>query len=281
MKNLLSFLILFTFTISLFAQSISNELSTTAESNHSHDKSIKELRMVKPSIVPKDGEEDFVNSKLPIPLLNSKVTNEDVNRIEVGISAHQRPFRREEAKLISYHADLDVISVTMVLDPSTYPEASQNGIVGQLYSTDHGQTWEGPVILANDVSEGANYYISGAIYNPTGNSNINNVIGVYQGAISPSSGDWRFKSFGHSKWSGLDQQNYIYEETDPDYGYNGYWNFFGLQQFGNQMRCMNPKPTGEWSEFTDIDLEIISADYNNGSFDWTNSTIIDFDLYNS
>jgi len=280
MKPLLTIFALILFFLNTNAQNTSDECSKEPNLKKvSIKKDRTKLKMIKSLPVLKDGEEVAIHQNSLKSTLNSKITNESVNRIVVGTSAHQRPFRREEPKLVSYNADLDVISVTVLLDPNTYAGVNNAGTVGQFYSTDHGQTWEGPVILANDVSEGNNYYISGTMFNPAGNTNIDEVVGVYQGTVFPNTGDWRFKMFGTSKWSGINQQNYMFEETDPDYPMNGYWNYSALQQFGNQIRCMNPKPMGEWVEFSDIDLEIIFGEYNNGSFNWSNSVLLNYDLY--
>lgn len=226
-----------------------------------------------------DGQEVAISQTIQTPQLNTKAVNEDVARIEIGTSAHQRPFRREEGRVVAYHPDLDVISVTFLLDPATYPEADEAGIVGQFYSTDRGQTWNGPVVLADDLSNGPNYYTTGSIYNPDGNSNMDAVVGVYQGTAFPPTGDWRFKMYGNSFWDGTGLMNYSYEETDGDYGYNGYWNIFGLQQVGDEMRCLNMIPLGGWGAFEEATLEPIFATWDGTEFDWENSSTIDADLY--
>lgn len=226
-----------------------------------------------------DGLEVAISQTIPTPQLNTKAVNEDVNRIEIGIAAHQRPFRREEARVVAYNPDLDVITVTFILDPATYPEADEAGIVGQFYSTDHGQTWNGPIVIADDLSNGPNYYTAGSIYNPDGNTNVDEAVSVYQGTVYPPTGDWRFKVYGNSFLDGTGLVNYSFEETDGDYGYNGYWNIFGLQQVGEEMRCLNLIPLGGWGAFEEATLEPIFASWDGSEFDWENSTTVDMELY--
>jgi hypothetical protein len=226
-----------------------------------------------------DGEEVAISQTLPTPTLNYNAVKGDVNRIEVGTSAHERPMRREECRIIAYNPDMDVITVTMLLDPATYPEADEVGVVGQFYSTDHGQTWEGPVVIADDLSNGPNYYISGSVYNPDGNTNIDDVFGVYQGAIYPTEGDWRFTTYGSNNFAGTSLMNYSFEETDTDYGYHGYFNWIGLQQVGDEMRNLNVYPLGTWNAFEELSLETVTGTFNGSEFEWEVTNTVDFDLY--
>jgi len=226
-----------------------------------------------------DGQEVAIAQNLPMPTLNTNAVKDDINRIPIGTSAHERVVRREEAHVISYNPALDLITVTMLLDPNTYDGVNDMGIVGQFYSADHGQTWTGPTIIANDLSAGPNYYTSGGLYNPAGNTNLNDAIGVFQGTVYPPTGNWRFKSYGSSTVGGANQTNYIYEETDADYSYNGYWNIFGLEQVGDEMRCLNLKPSADWGAFETAQLQPIKGAFNGTTFDWDFSTSVDMDLY--
>jgi hypothetical protein len=226
-----------------------------------------------------DGQEVAISQTLPIPVLNNKAVNEDINRIAIGTAAHERGVRREEAHVISYNPYIDVISVTMVLDPATYDGVDDVGVIGQFYSTDHGQTWNGPVIIADDLSNGPNYYLSGAMYNPDGNTDPTAVYGMYQGVIYPPTGNWRFKSYGTSSYAGANQTNYIFEETDPDYGFNGYWNIFGLDQIGDEMRMLNMKPSADWGAFETAELQIVTAAFDGSEFEFDFDNTIDADLY--
>ncbi|NOR87828.1 MAG: hypothetical protein GQ527_09485, partial [Bacteroidales bacterium] len=135
------------------------------------------------------------NNELPTPILNTKAVNEDVNRITVGVSDNQRSFRREEPHVITYNAELDLISLTMTIDPATYDEASALGVIAQFYSTDHGQTWQGPVVLADNTGDGfQNYYPAGMTYNPTGNTSVTGAYGVSQSTNTI----WNYHVFGSS-----------------------------------------------------------------------------------
>ena len=220
-------------------------------------------------------EVNMPQNQLP-PVLNTKATNEDVSRIVIGMAANQRMLRREEIKAIAYNPELDLISVNLVLDPETYDEADVAGIVAQIYSTDHGQTWSSPVVVNDDVDDGPNYYISGTIFNPDGNTEIDNAFGVYQGTINPTSGSWNYKAFGSNNFGG----EYLTTELieDPDNVENGYWNQFGLTQAANEVRCMAMVPEGAWGAYTAISLELIIGEFNGTDFDWNLESPVDVDL---
>ena len=140
----------------------------------------------------------------PPPTINysEELKATTLEKIFIGKAHSQRSFRREDCRNVAYNKDLDMITVTFIIDEETYPDvALSDGSVGIFYSIDHGQTWAGPVLLS-DLSdqEKRNYYCSGNIYNPGGNAVIEDAYGVYQG-IAPDNpggtiGDWNNQAFG-------------------------------------------------------------------------------------
>ena len=254
----------------LFVMAVSLAFTVSAQKNYGKTNSYQ-LRVA-------DGQEVAIQQDLPAPVLNANPTKGEITRVPIGTATSMKGLRREETRIVSYNPELDVITMTAVLEPGEYTGVDEDGVIGQFYSTDKGETWEGPVVLANDISEGPNYYYSGALYNPTGNTDVSAAYGVAQSVIYPPEGDWRFKSFGTATMAGDNQANLIIEETDPDYGFNGYWNIFGLQQINDEMRCLNMVPTGGWSEFTTIGLEPQTAVYNGSGFDWEFQDVVDMEL---
>jgi hypothetical protein len=259
MKKLLLFSLIIGFALSTFAQ---NKMV-----------SMKSQKRVKSGL-------ELVNEKpitKPLPEFNHvKAVNEDVTAIMVGTAASQRGLRREEAHMVSYDWDLDVISVTDVLDPATYEGVDEYGVIGMWYSSDHGQTWNGPVQLFNDLSINPSWYVAGALYNPEGNTTIDNMYGVSQGTLNMGGGDWNYKIYGSSSLAGENQTNYLYASTGDD----GYWNIFGLGQTGNIMRCLNLIPGGPWGGYTSATLQPIIGEFNGETFDWDFSSTVEVNLFN-
>jgi len=213
------------------------------------------------------------SNQYQLPLKNSDF---DVSKIYVGKAAHQRGVRREEAHIIDYNFDMEVTSVTNIPNPEDYDNIDEAGIIGMWYSTDRGQMWSEPVILFDSLDQGPGYYFSGGLFNPPGNTSIENMYGVAQGTIYPTSGEWRFLAFGSSTLGGEHQTNYLFETE----GYGGYFNIFGFKQFENEVRCLNVIPWGSWGAFFDLDFQLITGQFDaeNHKFDWDLSNIIDFDL---
>ncbi len=260
MKKLLLFSLAIGFALSLSAQ---NKME---QSNERH------LRVA-------DGQEIQLTVNHPPSVLNANPTKTDVQRIVVGTATGQRGLRREEVRLVSYVPDLDIITVSMIVEPGVYEGIDDDGTVVQFYSTDEGLTWEGPVVLNNDDSEGLNYYLSGSTFNPAGNTDITSAIGVHQGTLLPPGDPWNFKVFGSSTLGGENQTNYLFEESNTtDYPMNGYFNWFALGQVNDEMRCLNLYPKGAWSTFTEIALEPQVGTFDGTEFDWEIQDAVDMEL---
>ena len=201
----------------------------------------------------------------------ASLESEAIIKVDVGIAHSQRSFRREDCRVISYNKDLDLISMSFILDAETYPLiALSDGSVGIFYSADHGLTWSGPVLLSDLSSAGLqNYYLSSVLYNPTGNDVIENAYGVYQGIapIVPIANDWNNQAFGTSTLGGA---NYFTEYiiNPGTFLYDGYFNQFGLTQKEDFMKCFNIWTEGDWSAFTQLKLEDIQGTYNGTGIDW-------------
>jgi hypothetical protein len=211
---------------------------------------------------------------VPVPASNySNDAINDLEKIDVGIAHSQRSFRREDCRVISYNKDLDLISISFVLDKETYPSvAASDGSVGIFYSDDHGQTWAGPVLLSDLNSENLqNYYQSGVLYNPSGNTVMENVYGVYQGVaptIPPATGDWNNQAFGTSTLGGANYMTEYFANPGLNHEHDGYFNQFGLGQKEDFIKCFNIYAVGPWAGFTELKLEDIQGTYNGTGFDW-------------
>ena len=197
-----------------------------------------------------------------------------LEKIYIGESHSQRGFRREDCRVVAYNKDLDLISVSFILDEETYPGiALSDGSAGIFYSADHGLTWTGPVLLSDlSADEKRNYYLSGVLYNPSGNTVIEDAYGVYQG-VAPNNpggvlGDWNNQAFGTSTLGGANYFTEYFENLEPNHEYDGYFNQFGLTQKEDIMKCFNIWAEGAWAGFTALKMEDIQGTFNGTGFDW-------------
>lgn len=195
----------------------------------------------------------------------------DIVKIDVGIAHSQRSFRREDCRVISYNKDLDLISMSFILDEENYPSiALSDGSVGIFYSADHGLTWSGPVLLSDfSADEKRNYYLSSVLYNPTGNTVVENAYGVYQG-VAPENTlvDWNNAAFGTNTLDGANYMTEYFTNIDPTQTYDGYFNQFGLTQKEDFMKAFNIWNEGDWAAFTQLKMEDIQGTYNGTGIDW-------------
>lgn len=206
----------------------------------------------------------------------------DITRLLIGSAKSQRSFRREETRTISYNKELDVIGISFVLDKNTYDNVDNDGTIGMLYSADRGLTWSDPVILSDfEDDDLLNYYFSSLLYNPTGNTVVENAYGVSQSSTTDASFDmWNSKGFGSSSLNGDNFTQELVTNEDPDFTYDGYFSQFGLTQKSDFVRCFNLIPEGLWTPgFTNFEFEIIHGDFNGAGFDWEQEqSVIEFDF---
>jgi len=212
---------------------------------------------------------------LPPEAINySSDAKDGPEQIYVGEAHSQRSFRREDCTVISYKKDLDLISMSFMLDEETYPDmAESDGSVAIFYSADHGQTWAGPVLLSDlSADEKRNYYLSSVVYNPSGNTEIENAYGIYQGVApdNPSGvlGDWNNQAFGASTLGGANYFTEFFTNDEVNHSHDGYFSQFGLTQKGDVLKCFNLWAEGGWSAFTHLKMEDIEGTYNGTGFDW-------------
>ncbi|MGZ3932565.1 MAG: T9SS type A sorting domain-containing protein, partial [Bacteroidia bacterium] len=92
---------------------------------------------------------------------------------------------------LGYNAELNAISFThrAAQNYSTVPNGNTGTIVNK-WSVNNGSTWDSTVIWANTVDLGR--YPQGGLYNPPGNTNINNAYAVGMGVavVSGFDGSW-------------------------------------------------------------------------------------------
>lgn len=216
-------------------------------------------------------DSEYQRAVPPVTINYSNDARDNREKIYVGRAHSQRSFRREDCKNISYNKDLDLIGISFIIDKETYPSiALSDGSVGIFYSADHGQTWVGPVLLSDFSAEGLrNYYLSGAIYNPTDNVVVENAYGVYQGIPfnDPLQTEWNRQAFGTSTLGGANYFTEYFQNTGTNY-YDGYFNQLGLTQIEDFMKCFNIWAEGDWSNFTALKMEDIQGLYNGTGFDW-------------
>ncbi len=202
----------------------------------------------------------------------------DVNRFQIGIAANINSALREEAKTISYNADLNLISASFILDPNSYSGVEETGTIGFFHgSYSNYIDWEDPLILYNPGTNNLKSdFPSAILFNPEGNSDPSQAFAVAQSPVFDEEGK-AHKLFAVSRLDGQESNTHIIENTSADE--DGYWNQFGLCQAGNEVKCLNVITEGSQNAWTALSLQPIRGVYD-GSFEWDDSQEIAVDLYN-
>jgi hypothetical protein len=96
-----------------------------------------------------------------------------IDRIRIGDAANINSALREEAKTISYNAELNLLSASFILDPNSYPEVEETGTIGFFYATSEYYEdfdWEDPIILYDPATNNLKSdFPSAILFNPEGN----------------------------------------------------------------------------------------------------------------
>jgi hypothetical protein len=203
-----------------------------------------------------------------------------IDRIRIGDAANINSALREEAKTISYNAELNLLSASFILDPNSYPEVEETGTIGFFYVTSdyYGSfVWEDPIILYDPaINNLKSDFPSAILFNPEGNLDPSQAFAVAQSPVFDEDGK-AHKLFAVSRLDGQESNAHIIENTGASE--DGYWNQFGLCQAGNEVKCLNVITEGSQNAWTALSLQPIRGVYN-GAFEWDDSQEIAVDLYN-
>ncbi|GDX51349.1 hypothetical protein LBMAG27_03960 [Bacteroidota bacterium] len=150
-----------------------------------------------------DGNQSGINLSIPnnqsIPHENQ--SRSGVTKIKFASSWNLNSVIVSESQSLTGDYDLNLISFTH-RQCFSYPGIS--GLIQTSFSIDGGTTWDTSLVIQNDTTHYSRYP-SGGIYNPAGNTNVNNAFSVISGPItsgSTASGGWIGSYFGSSQFNG-------------------------------------------------------------------------------
>jgi hypothetical protein len=200
--------------------------------------------------------------------INKKQSSKGViSAVTLGHSANVYTMLVEQSNCLTVNEEVGLINFTHRGGASTGTTAS--GDILHSFSTDGGDTWKTDFLLAN-ASTYANRYPSGAIYNPTGNTNANDAYVVYSGP-SHNAGDWNNNYFGSAKFDSTNISNqYI-----PSQG--------ALVRMGitactdGKIHVVGPAYTSTPQKFDTCYIYTGTFNSTNNNFDWSVYKIKDSD----
>ncbi|PBQ31645.1 hypothetical protein CNR22_07645 [Sphingobacteriaceae bacterium] len=152
---------------------------------------------------------------------------------------------------------------------------TQSGSIVTMISLDCGTTWDSTLVYADAVNRGR--YPQGAIYNPQGNTNINNAHIVTTGPVTLGSGFvgnfYASKPLGTANYNSTISavpgavQYYVSTNTYSNLGMHDFSAYGFSATDDGKMRSL----AGITNHVTDVDTAImlVTGTYNNGVFNWT------------
>jgi hypothetical protein len=200
-----------------------------------------------------------------------------VYRYQIGTAANINSALREEAKNISYNAELNLIAASFILDTNSYPEVEETGAIGFFYGDFSSEyiIWEDPLILYNPSTNNLKSdFPSAILFNQEGNSDPTQAFAVAQSPVFDEEGK-AHKLFAVSRLDGQESNAHIIENTSTDE--DGYWNQFGLCQAGNEVKCLNAITEGSPNAWTASPLTFINLVITiplPGADNWKGMTVV-------
>ncbi|MBC7862837.1 MAG: T9SS type A sorting domain-containing protein [Bacteroidia bacterium] len=184
-----------------------------------------------------------------------------------------------QSNCLNYNKDLNAVSFVHRQSSQWTFAGSNSGNAQITYTTNNGTTWDSLVFgLCN--GSGVRYrYPSGAIYNPTGNTNIANAFAVGAGPITDG-GNWigDFYSSGQLNNTNVNTVNYMNATPTAGVPFH-HFSRVGFDLAGNKAKvagqlCIDPSGTTVPAiGFRGMSLATGTFNTGTNNFDWTFDTL--------
>lgn len=190
-----------------------------------------------------------------------------LNKVLLGSSVNPYSILLQSQTCLTANDDLNTIMFTHRKDVPLQT-GENSGFIQTTWSTDGGLNWNRQIVYDNTTKLGR--YPSGVIYNPSGNTTVNNAYAIAAGPFTGGSG-W-LGSFRASKTFGGANGNISL--NDEDEGVVGYTNlprdWMHVDNTG-RIRLMGEKNTDDGTSYTSYKTVIYTGVFNSttNAWDWT------------
>ncbi len=250
-------------------------LSSFAQSNLNANLSSPKLAFKKNLNSTIDGNQSGLNLSVPNPqgIPQANQSRAVVSKIKFSSSWNLFTALVSESQCLSGNYDLNLISFT---HRQCFSYTGISGLIQTSFSTDGGNTWDTSLIIQNDTTQYCRYP-SGGIYNPPGNTNVDNAFAVISGPITDNS-SWVSNYFGSSQLNGTNNdlqfeengQTGVYYQNMPRYSFTvtpqAKAFVIGADYDFNSTATIIP--------YNGIVLNTGSFNSNNNNFDWNRQHIV-------
>ncbi|MDD3876482.1 MAG: T9SS type A sorting domain-containing protein [Bacteroidales bacterium] len=191
---------------------------------------------------------------------------QSITKVELGSSANPYSILLSEQKCLAYNPELDLIMFT---HRQNHTNPGNSGYIQSTFSSDGGLNWDYNILYADAAKLGR--YPSGGIYNPMGNTQINNAYAVAAGPYTGGSG-WLGNFFATIKFDSTAGNQQQIDDANATYT-NLARSFLNVDSEG-RVRVYGEKNTDDGTYYTGYNTAIYTGIPNAGTWAWTESNII-------
>jgi len=230
----------------------------------SKDLQVQKLKLDQEStnILPHKPYNDYTNAK----------GIQSVNKVLVGSSTNCYGILTAEQNCLTANADLNAIMFTHRKD---YPLSGteNSGYIQGHYSTDGGLNWSNNIVYQHATKLGR--YPSGVIYNPAGNTTLNNAYQIVAGPFTGGSG-WLGSYQASMKFDGTNGNTNYIDEDETVVGYTNLPRSWMQVDNTGRIRLMGEKNTDDGTNYTSYKTTVYTGVFNTGTsaWDWTSVDLV-------
>lgn len=186
-----------------------------------------------------------------------------------------------ESKPLNYYPALNAVTFIHRKSPTYTPTSNGNtGSIVGMYTTNNGTTWDSTCIWAN--SSDLARYPQGGLYNPIGNTNVNNAYMLGMGPVTNGTtwtGNWYASKNlvgGGSATPGVDQQSILNASSSIKKHHFSRYSFTSIE--GGLVRSMatilNDPDATTLSAYGVRGAAMVKGQFNAGAFVWSVDSFI-------
>lgn len=138
-----------------------------------------------------------VGQQHPVLNYNPGAANRAVTKTPFTASNNAYGLIVTESNCLTANQQLNAVMFTHRLNNDVSNPNENNGFIRTTFSTDFGATWDSITVTNNLIN--LCRYPSGAIFNPSGNTDINNAFATVAGSLTPGAG-WEGNYFASTKF---------------------------------------------------------------------------------
>ncbi len=210
------------------------------------------------------------------PYAGSNKNAKSLSKVLIGSSANPYGILLQSQNCLTYNDDLGLLMFT---HRQTHTNPGNSGYIQTSFSSDNGTTWVYNIVY-DALNNKLGRYPSGVIYNPVGNTNINDAFAVTAGPYTDGTA-WRGNYYASMQFNNTNGN--IQQIDDPNTGYTFLVRTFMTIDTEGRIRIYGEKNTDDGTNYTSYTTVIMTGIYDavTKSWNWTESVRVpDYIIYN-